>query len=98
MHTINTQDFQLLLATQEMTILDIRDKGAFNEEHLANAISMPITSLPNRLNELDKNTTYYILSHAGRRAQIITDFLVNQGYDAVAIIGGMKAYRQSSAA
>lgn len=98
MNTINTQDFQLLLATQEIAILDIRDKGAFNEGHLPNAISMPITSLPNRLNELNKKTTYYIMSHAGRRGQIISEFLTNQGFDAVAIIGGMKAFRKSNAA
>ena len=44
MNTITTQDFQLLLATQEVMILDIRDKGAFNEGHLANSLSMPITT------------------------------------------------------
>lgn len=98
MNTINTQDFQLLLDTQEVAILDIRDKGAFQEEHLANAISMPITTLPNRLNELNKDKTYYIMSHSGRRGRIITEFLTSQGFDAIAIIGGMKAFRQNSAA
>lgn len=98
MNTINTQDFQLLLATQEITILDIRDKGAFNENHLPNALPMPITSLPNRLNELTKDKTYYIMSHAGRRGQTIAEFLIKQGYDAIAIIGGMKAFRKNNAA
>ncbi|MGM0197744.1 rhodanese-like domain-containing protein [Enterococcus sp. DIV1314a] len=94
MNTITTQDFQLLLATQEVTILDIRDKGAFNEGHLANSLSLPITTLPNHLDALSKQNTYYIMSHSGRRARVITEFLNKNGFDAIAIIGGMKAFRQ----
>mgnify|MGYP006341056367 CR=1 FL=1 len=91
MNTITTQDFQLLLATQEVMILDIRDKGAFNEGHLANSLSMPITTLP-------KQHTYYIMSHSGRRARVIAEFLNKQAFDAVAVIGGMKAFRQINVA
>lgn len=98
MNAMNTQDFQLLLDTQEIAILDIRDKGAFQEGHLDNAISMPVTTLPNRLDELQKDKTYYIISHSGRRGRTITEFLNNHGFQAVAIIGGMKAFRQNSAA
>ena len=98
MNTITAQDFQLLLATQEVMILDIRDKGAFNEGHLANSLSMPITTLPNHLDTLSKQHTYYIMSHSGRRARVIAEFLNKQAFDAVAVIGGMKAFRQINVA
>lgn len=97
MNSMNIQDFQMLQATQSVAILDIRDKAAFNEGHFPNSTSMPLTSLPNRLNELDKNTTYYVISHSGRRSDIMAQFLNNHGFKAVHIIGGMKAFRKEAA-
>ncbi|MGX7196705.1 rhodanese-like domain-containing protein [Enterococcus olivae] len=97
MKSITAQDFQMLLANQPVTILDIRDKGAFAERHFPDAISMPTTSLPNRLNELDKDTTYFVVSHSGRRSDIIAQFLNNHGYKALHVIGGMKALKKDAA-
>jgi len=96
MQSITLQDFRSLLG-QSIAVLDIRDKGAYKENHIKGAISMPTTSLPNRLAELDKNTTYYVLSHSGRRSEIIAEFLNNHGYQAVHVIGGMKALKQVAA-
>jgi len=96
MQSIAIQDFRSLLE-ESIAILDIRDKGAYKENHLAGAISMPTTSLPNRLSELDKNTTYYVLSHSGRRSEIIAEFLNNNGFQAIHVIGGMKALKKAAA-
>lgn len=96
MNTISAQDFHLMQTNQPIAILDIRDKGAFNEGHYEHAISIPVTSLPNRLNELSKNQTYYIISHAGRRGQTMSQFLAQQGYQSIAVLGGMKALKSAS--
>lgn len=95
MQSINVQDLQAMIDREDVVILDIRDKGAFNEFHFSNAISMLTTSLPNRLSELNKTTTtYYVLSHSGRRLNIIAQFLSNEGVKVYHVIGGMKAFRQ----
>lgn len=94
MQSINVQDLQAMIDREDVVILDIRDKGAFNEFHFSNAISMLTTSLPNRLSELNKTTTYYVLSHSGRHSDIIAQFLSNEGIKAYHVIGGMKAFRQ----
>lgn len=93
MNTINIQTFLSKIKKTDVTILDIRDKEAFLEDHFDQAISMPLTSVPNRLNELNLDTHYYILSHAGRRAQIIANFLNKQGFQTTVVTGGMKALR-----
>lgn len=95
MNTMSAQDFHLLQTNESVAILDIRDKGAYNEGHYENALSIPVTSLPNRLNELSKETTYYIISHAGRRGQTMSQFLVQQGYQAIAVLGGMHALKSN---
>lgn len=96
MDSVTTQEFVQLLNDPSTTVLDIRDKGAFNEGHIKDAVSMPTTSLPNRLNELEPKTTYYVLSHSGRRSETITTFLVQRGFKAVHVIGGMKAFKRAT--
>ena len=57
---------------------------------------MTTTSLPNRLNELNAETQYYVLSHSGRRSEIIAEFLRNNGFQATHIIGGVKAFKKAA--
>jgi rhodanese-related sulfurtransferase len=98
MNAVNIQTFLSETKNQKITILDIRDKEAYLESHFEGAISMPLTSVPNRLNELDLDTHYYILSHAGRRAQTIAHFLAKHGFQTTVVTGGMKALRTMSMA
>lgn len=92
MESITVQDFQLL-QKDSLTILDTRDQEIYDKDHINGALSFPITTLPNRLNELNNSTTYYIISQTGRRSEVITEFLNQQGIDAVNVIGGMNAYK-----
>lgn len=98
MTSISVQDFNALRNQETLAVLDIRDHGAFEEGHLENAISIPATSLPNKMKNLDKNTTYYVVSFSGRRSEIITNFLINNGFKAVHVIGGMRDLKQTLAA
>lgn len=97
MTSISVQDFNLLRQNEVLNILDIRDSQDFEMSHLPHAISLPATSLPNELNRLDKNATYYVISYSGRRSEIIASFLENHGYKAVHVIGGMRDIRQLAA-
>ena len=95
MPSISVQDFANHFHDDAVVILDPRDHSSFAEYHLDNAISMPATSVPNRFGELSKDKTYFVLSHSGRRSEVLANFLVNKGYNAVHVIGGMRAYRQA---
>lgn len=97
MTSMTMQDFTLMMKNQDLAILDIRDTTDFEKGHLKNALSLPATSLPNHLANLDKNTTYYVLSYSGRRSEIIAKFLENQGFTAVHVIGGMRALINTAA-
>ena len=96
MHSITIQDFQAIVGNEDVVVLDIRDKAAIAEFSLPNTVAMPTTSLPNRLNELNTETQYYVLSHSGRRSEIIAEFLRNNGFKATHIIGGVKAFKQAA--
>ncbi len=96
MHSITIQDFQAIVGNEDVVVLDIRDKAAIAEFSLPNTVAMPTTSLPNRLNELNAETQYYVLSHSGRRSEIIAEFLRNNGFQATHIIGGVKAFKKAA--
>ena len=90
MKSISVQDLLPLIHNNRVTILDLRDREAFESFHLPNAVHIPVTALPNRLSELNRKQTYYIISHSGRRSETLTKFLVANGFHAVHVIGGMK--------
>lgn len=96
MHSITIQDFQAIVGNEDVVVLDIRDKAAIAEFSLPNTVAMSTTSLPNRLNELNAETQYYVLSHSGRRSEIIAEFLRNNGFQATHIIGGVKAFKKAA--
>lgn len=96
MHSITIQDFQVIVGNEDVVVLDIRDKAAIAEFSLPNTVAMTTTSLPNRLNELNAETQYYVLSHSGRRSEIIAEFLRNNGFQATHIIGGVKAFKKAA--
>lgn len=96
MHSITIQDFQAIVGNEDVVVLDIRDKAAIAEFSLPNTVAMTTTSLPNRLNELNAETQYYVLSHSGRRSEIIAEFLRNNGFQATHIIGGVKAFKKAA--
>lgn len=96
MHSITIQDFQVIVGNEDVVVLDIRDKAAIAEFSLPNTVAMTTTSLPNRLNELNAETQYYVLSHSGRRSEIIAEFLRNNGFQAAHIIGGVKAFKKAA--
>ncbi len=95
-HSITIQDFQAIVGNEDVVVLDIRDKAAIAEFSLPNTVAMTTTSLPNRLNELNAETQYYVLSHSGRRSEIIAEFIRNNGFQATHIIGGVKAFKKAA--
>lgn len=97
MNFISLQDFNALRSAEDISIIDIRDQTDFELNHLATAQSIPSTSIPNRLDQLDPAETYYIISYSGRRSEIIAKYLTNHGFKAVHVIGGMRALWHTAA-
>ena len=54
----------------------------------ASAVPIPMGEIASRLDELPEGTIY-VLCHSGGRSARVTQFLEQQGYDAVNIDGGI---------
>jgi len=78
-----------------LTIVDVRDREAFNSEHIQGAISMPADQLPQSAEPaLDRKRDIYIYSDGDDRAAMAANGLREAGYISVAEIdGGLAAWK-----
>ncbi|MEJ7833586.1 MAG: rhodanese-like domain-containing protein [Nocardioides sp.] len=69
-------------------VLDVREPVEWAHGHIDGALHVPLADLPQRLADLPDRQTLVVCKVGGRSAQAV-GYLVQQGYDAVNLDGGM---------
>jgi rhodanese-related sulfurtransferase len=72
-------------------LIDVREPDELRAVRTASAVPIPMGEIASRLDELPEGTIY-VLCHSGGRSARVTQFLEQQGYDAVNIDGGITAW------
>lgn len=72
----------------DATLIDVREPDELAQVRIPGALSMPMSTLGDHLDELPDGT-FYLVSHSGMRSARITESLIQQGHDAVSVIGGI---------
>jgi len=76
---------------KDYILLDIRKMDELEEDDpTENMINIPLQTLYNSLDRLDKGKTIYILCGSGERATIAASYLNNNGYKPIVLTGGAK--------
>ncbi|MEG1997216.1 MAG: rhodanese-like domain-containing protein, partial [Clostridiales bacterium] len=75
---------------RENILLDVRTAKEFNDGHLEGALNIPVDSLRNRLNELDKDKNITLYCQVGLRGYIADRILSQHGFTVLNITGGYK--------
>ena len=73
-------------------LLDVREPDEFTAGHIPGAVSLPLSELRDRFNELPQNRDIWISCGVGQRAYYATRFLVQHGYRAWNLSGGYATY------
>ncbi|MDF2524654.1 MAG: NAD(FAD)-dependent dehydrogenase, partial [Clostridiales bacterium] len=81
------------LEDKDTILLDVRTISEFNNGHIHGAVNMPVDSLRDRLNELDKSKAIVEYCQVGLRGYIADRILSQNGFKVVNVTGG---YRTSS--
>ena len=78
-----------------LTIIDVRDRAAFNESHITGAISMPVDSLmAMATNCFEVNRDLYIYSNTDDESAAVAEQRRSVGFSHVAIVrGGVAAWK-----
>jgi rhodanese-related sulfurtransferase len=89
---------QIVKTDSNIVILDVRTPQELTGEHgqIPGIINIPVQEISQRYTELEKykDQKIYVICRSGNRSQYGTKFLKEKGFDAVNVVGGMKAYNK----
>ncbi|MBK6792507.1 MAG: rhodanese-like domain-containing protein [Anaerolineales bacterium] len=73
-------------------VVDVRTQAEWDEYHAPNTTLIPLDELPARLNELPKDREIVVVCRSGNRSQEGRDILLQAGYNATSMAGGLKEW------
>lgn len=76
-------------------VLDVRTQEEWDEYHAPNTTLIPLDELQSRLNELPKDQEVVVVCRSGNRSQQARDILINAGFNATSMAGGLKEWYAS---
>ena len=78
----------------DIVIIDVRDAESYENEHLENAINIPLKDVRARLDELDPNKRIAIYCNSGRTSYTAQRILLNRGFKEVYnLTGGLMSFK-----
>lgn len=99
--TITVQQLEEFLPdTSKYFLLDVRQPEEFAEARIDGSTLIPLGVLPIRFNELEPHKNKEILVHcrSGARSAQAAQFLIQQGYSAHNVAGGILAWAEMMSA
>ncbi len=75
-----------------VTLLDARTPMEYAGGHIDGFINIPVDELRDRLHEVDKNKTVYVICQSGLRSYLASRILSGNGYDCYNFAGGYRFY------
>ena len=97
--TVDADAFaNVLNATPEAKVVDVRKDGEYQSEHVKNAIHASLEYLANNMHLIPKNEIFYLHCAGGYRSLIAHSMLKARGYhNAIDVLGGFNAIRATDA-
>ncbi len=84
------------MAQQGAFLLDVREPDEWNDTHIPNSTLIPLSELPQRLNELPREQEIVVVCRTGRRSAEGRDILLKAGFKKVtSLAGGLVAWKEA---
>ena len=78
-------------------LLDVRDPDEFEEGCIPGAVNLPLNEIRSRLDELPRDRRIQVYCGVGQRAYYAMRILLQNGFNAENLSGGIRAYKQIAA-
>ena len=83
----------MIQSSTNLLIVDVRTPGEFAQGHLKDAINIPLSDLPLRIDELDRNRPVLVYCQTGVRSAQASTILVNARFTQIYDMeGGLNAW------
>jgi NADPH-dependent 2,4-dienoyl-CoA reductase/sulfur reductase-like enzyme/rhodanese-related sulfurtransferase len=80
-------------STKDIQLLDVRNVDEFDGGHVEGAKNIPLNDLRKRMNELDQSKPVHVYCAVGQRGYYGTRLLLQHGFDARNVSGGMTLFK-----
>ena len=92
MKSITVKELHKLMNNEQITLVDVREKGERVMASIRGSTHVPMTAIPYQLEIFNKDEPIYLFCHSGVRSAQACLYLEQQGFDSVNIIGGIQAW------
>lgn len=83
---------------EPIVLVDVREEDEYTDGHVAGALPIPLSTIPERFEELPTGSSVYVICALGGRSARAVEFLRAQGIDAVNVAGGTQGWVDSGRA
>lgn len=80
------------LPGQDSALLDVREINEWDAGHAPGAVHIPMSEIPQRLDEVPATEQLYVVCRSGGRSAKVTAYLNANGWDAVNVERGMNGW------
>jgi rhodanese-related sulfurtransferase len=77
-------------------VIDVREPAEFEQARLAGSQSIPLGTVPDRIEDFRGDDPTYVICRSGGRSMQACNFLAEQGVDVVNVSGGLMAWISSA--
>jgi adenylyltransferase/sulfurtransferase len=93
--TVTVQDLKAMRdAQKDHLLVDVREPQEYETCRIEGALLLPLGQLAARMSELPKDKELIVHCHHGGRSAQAVNYLVNQGYKASNLAGGIDAWSE----
>lgn len=89
---VDAREALALVAAGKGYLLDVREQPEWDLGHSPLATLVPMSQLQARIDEVPSDQHLLVVCHSGQRSARVAAALVDAGYDAENVIGGMIAW------
>ncbi|WP_052256660.1 rhodanese-like domain-containing protein [Salinicoccus sp. YB14-2] len=93
--TVHVSDINNVLKNDDTVLIDVRETDELKETgYVPGAIHLPLTTFDIENKDLKdhKDDTVYVMCRSGKRSERVQHMLIDEGYDAVNVEGGILEY------
>ncbi|MCG1008680.1 rhodanese-like domain-containing protein [Salinicoccus sp. ID82-1] len=90
---IHASEVQHVTQDPDNVLIDVRERDELEETgFVPGAQHYPMSNFDSALPTLDKDKKYYVMCRSGQRSAQVQNYLMDNGYEAVNVEGGIMAY------
>jgi glyoxylase-like metal-dependent hydrolase (beta-lactamase superfamily II)/rhodanese-related sulfurtransferase len=94
--SIQAKTFKEIIATDKVSIFDVRKEGEYETEHVLNANNTPLDYINEHLVEFQHNQTFYVYCAGGYRSMIAASILKSRGiHNIIDVAGGFNQIKEA---